>query len=122
MEKTGKAYGFLYYAGKREAIQKELPAIRKKVKTPLEMGLSVRGINSLDNQKDSALAEIAERAKSASINYVIEADLPGESNQRTARELECVFTGLRYQLYDKSEPFCAEVAYKRGGKYVFREK
>jgi hypothetical protein len=51
MEKTGKAYGFFYYAGDKAAIQKELPAIRKTVETPLEMTVSVKKIDSLNTGK-----------------------------------------------------------------------
>jgi hypothetical protein len=120
MEKIGKAYGFFYYAGGKRAIQNEIPAIRKKVYTPLEMKLSLRGIDNLNTGEDSALAEIAERAKSAKMNYVIEADLPGRSNQRTASEVGDILNGIRYHLYDQRAPFCAGIVYQKGKKYVFK--
>jgi hypothetical protein len=122
MEKTGKAYGFFYYAGDKQAIQKELPAIRATVNTPSEMRLSLTDMDNFNARGDSELAEIAQRAKDARINYVVEADLPGNSNERTASELGDILNGVKYCLYDSSEPFRSEIFYRGGeSNYVKRE-
>jgi len=116
---VGKAYGFFHYAGKK-SIPKALPQIREKTKTPPELTLDiVEGVDNLDTEDDSALVEIVQQAKRQHISHVLKATLPGLGNRRAANFLSNVMGGLYAKLYDKSEPFCGAVTYKRGERYVF---
>ena len=119
---VGKAYGFFHYAGKK-SIPKALPQIREKTKTPPELTLDiVEGVDNLDTEDDSALVEIVQQAKRQHMSHAIKATLPGMGNRRTANFLGNIMNGIYSELYDKSEPFYAGIAYKRGEQYVFRRE
>lgn len=120
MEKTGKAYAFFYYAGKREDVEGELPRAMTAAQTPLEMKLSVTRTNALDTSRDSALADITERARSARMNYVLEGTMPDSNNRSAANKVNNVMAGIYNGLYSKKEPISAVIVYKRGEKYVFK--
>lgn len=118
---AGRAYGFFYYADRTNRISKALPRIRGCTKTPLELTLDlVEGVDNLDAENDSALVEIVQRAKRQHMSHVLKAALPGMGNRRAANFLGNIMNGVHNKLYDKSEPFYAGIAYKRGEQYVFR--
>ena len=118
--KTGKAYGFFYYAGK-ENILDVLPMIREGTETPLELTLDlVEGVDKLDTENDSALVEIVQKAKRKHMSHALKATLEGIGNRRAAGFLGNIMNCIYTELYDKSEPFYAVIVYKRGEQYVFR--
>jgi len=118
--KTGRAYGFFYYNGKKSILE-VLPQIREVTKTPSELTLDlVEGADNLDTENDSALVEIVQQAKRQHMSHVLRATLPGIGNRRTANFLGNVMNGIYTKLYYKSEPFYAGIVYKRGEQYIFR--
>ena len=84
--KAGKAYAFFDCNASKEDIEEELPFIRKCVKTPNSLELSL--INGADTLiGDSQLLQIAKEAKDAGIKYVMEATYPNATNNQTADKL-----------------------------------
>ncbi len=119
---VGKAYGFFYYAGKR-SISEVLPQIREKTETPSKLTLDlVEGVDNLDTENDSALVKIVEQAKRQHMSHVLKATLPDMGNRRAANFLGNIMNGVYTELYAKSEPFYAGIAYKRGEQYIFRRE
>jgi len=116
----GKAYGFLYYAGKTRHISEALPQIREGTETPKKLKINVEDIDNFDARGDSKLTKILEQAKSSHMSHVIEATLPDMKNVRAANYLGNIMIGIYSELYGKKEPFNAGIVYKRGDKYVFR--
>jgi hypothetical protein len=116
----GKAYGFLYYAGRTKHISEVLPQIREGTETPSKLKLKVENIENFDSHGDSQLTKILEQAKSSHMSHVIEATMPDMKNLRAANYLGNVMNGIYSELYSQSEPFNAGIVYKRGDKYVFR--
>ena len=116
----GEAYGFFYYPGGK-SIAEVLPQIRDGTETPSELILDlIEGVENLDTKNDSALVEIVQQAKRQNMSHVLKATLPNMGNRRTANFLGNIMNGIYSELYDKSEPFYAGIAYKRGEQYVFR--
>ncbi|MFA5887913.1 MAG: hypothetical protein WC852_04345 [Candidatus Nanoarchaeia archaeon] len=123
MANSGEAYGFLKYGGKIEDILKYIPAVRNSALTPPELSLTIiEGAENLETKSDSGLAELAERAKGANLNYVFKANLPNADNATTAGELGDMINQL-YQtpLYKEGQEFFAEIAYKQDDKYSLLE-
>ncbi len=119
-KRIGTAYGFFYYPGRTEKVARVIPDIVQKTETPQKMTLEVGCLKNLNTEGDSGLAEIAEQAKKCRMNHVLKAALPDEGNRRTANYLGNVMNGVYLSLYQKEEPFNADIVYKRGDKYVFR--
>ncbi|MEK6875231.1 MAG: hypothetical protein AABX30_00950 [Nanoarchaeota archaeon] len=119
--KVGKAYAFFNCEAIKGDIEKELPFIRKCVKTPNPLELSlIEGTDTLTG--DPQLLQIAREAKDAGIRYVMEATYPNATNHQTADEVASVLNqAYQSQLYQKGEQFRGEVVYKDRGRYVFRE-
>lgn len=118
---VGKAYAFFNCEASKGDIEKELPFIRKCVKTPNTLELSLmEGTDTLTG--DTQLLQIAKEAKGAGIRYVMEATYPNATNHQTADEVASILNQA-YQslLYQKGEQFRGEVVYKDRGKYIFRE-
>jgi hypothetical protein len=123
MVKTGEAYGFFYYADKTSRILEVLPQIRGDTETPSELTLDlVEGVDNLDTENDSQLVEIVQQAKRQHMSHVLKANLTNMGNRRTANLLGNIMNGISTALYQQKEPFCAEIVYKRGEKYVFRSE
>ena len=121
MEKTGKAYCFFRYDGKKEDIEGELPRARDRAETPLEMRLSVSTPENINLSEDSiAVADLAYRARRARMNYVIEGTMPNISNLSASNKVNNVMMGIYNGLYAQGEPISAVIVYKRGDKYVFK--
>jgi len=121
MTKTGKAYGFFYCNASKEAIESELPTIRKLVKTPSKLELSLT--EGMDNLKGtSKLTALAQEAKQDGINYILEATYSDASNKQTADEVANILNQT-YQspLYKDKEQFRGAVVYENKGEYVFRD-
>jgi hypothetical protein len=121
MTKEGKAYGFFHCDASKEAIESELPAIRKLVKTPSKLELSLT--EGMDNLKgDSKLKALAQEAKQDGINYVLEATYSNASNKQAADEVAGIINqAYQLPLYKKGEQFKGGIAYEDKGNYVFRE-
>ncbi|MFC2143895.1 hypothetical protein ACFLQO_00830 [Candidatus Aenigmatarchaeota archaeon] len=118
---VGKAYGFFDRRAPKNEIEGLLPKIRKLVKTPSEVDLSL--IDDMDNiTKDSYPMSIAKDAKNAGIKYALEATYPGATNRETADEVAAILIQT-YQthLYDEGESFRGEIVFEENGKYVFRD-
>ena len=121
MTKTGEAYGFLYCSNTTQRIIDELADTREITQTPSMLGFDlVAQVDQIDTSKDSALANMVEKAKSNKMSHVIKASMPDASNRRVAGLLCNVIDGLYASpLYQEGEPYCADVVYKRGNQYVF---
>ena len=66
----GKAYGFFNCKASKEKIEAELPTIRKLVKTPSKLELSlIEGVENLRGDQD--LVELAQKAQNSGIRYVL---------------------------------------------------
>jgi len=120
-EEIGKAYAFFNCNASKETIEAEIPTIRNLVKTPNELELSLtENMNAL--RGDSQLLQIAEEAKEAGINYVMEGTYPYATNRQTADELSGILNqAYQSPLYDEGEKFIGEIVYKENGEYTFRD-
>ena len=120
MTKEGKAYGFFYCNASKEAIESELPTIRKLAKTPSKLELSLT--EGMDNLKgDSKLTSLAQEAKQDGINYVLEATYSNASNKQTADEVAGILNqAYQSPLYQDKAGFKGAIVYEDKGKYVFR--
>lgn len=121
MANKGKAYGFFYCNASKSAIESELPAIRKMVKTPSKLELSLT--EGMDNLKgDSKLMALAQEAKQDGINYVLEATYSNASNKQAADEVAGILNqAYQSPLYKNKEQFKGAVVYEDKGEYVFRD-
>ena len=118
---VGGAYGFFYCNASKQDIEAELPTIRKLVKTPSQLELSL--IEGMDNLKgDERLTALALKAKKDGINYVLQATYPNGTNKDTADEVATIINQV-YQspLYQAKEPFRGAVVYEEKGEYLFRD-
>jgi hypothetical protein len=125
MANSGEAYGFLKYGGKIEDILNEIPYIRTTAQTPPELSLTIiEGAENLETKSDSGLAELAERAKGANLNYVFKANLPNANNASTAGELQDMINQLHQtSLYNEGQMsyYDFAIAYKEGSEYKLLE-
>lgn len=114
---VGKAYAFFDCKASKEDVEKILPSIRKAVKTPNDLELSLtENIDSLE--RDSQLLKIAREAKDAQIKYVMEATYPNATNHQTAKEISGILNqAYQSSLYQQGEQFSGIVVYKDRGKY-----
>ncbi len=117
--KIGKAYGFFNCKASKKEIEAELPILRKIVKTPSNLELSlIEGVKNLKGEPD--LVELAKEAETAGIKYVMEATYPTSNNEQTAYELSAILNqAYQSQLYSKGEVFEGNIVYKDKGKYLF---
>ena len=116
--KTGKAYAFFNCEASKRAIERKVRFIRRHVKTPNELELSLmRCTDSLTG--DSQLLQVA---KEADRKYVMEATYPNATNHQTADEVAAIMIPV-YQssLCTDKEQFRCEIVYKDRGRYVSRE-
>lgn len=116
----GEAYGFLDYKGNTSDLVSALPKVKQDMKHLPDLSLEAACIDKTDTENDPALVEIVRRAKQAHMSHTVRATLPTAGNRRTAKALSDVLNGLYMDenLYTGKEPFYADVAYKRGDKYV----
>lgn len=119
--KIGEAYAFFNCNATKQEIEQEIPFIRKLVKTPGELELSLtEGMDQIKG--DPKLLAIAKEAKEAGIRYFMEATLPNATNRATADELSSVLNqAYQSPLYQSGEQFRGEIVYKEKGEYVSRE-
>jgi hypothetical protein len=139
---VGKAYGFFYCNASKEAIESELPTIRKMVKTPSNLELTlIKGINwdsnfgkELQTLSTQSLSEGHKRSKMFSAinflkamsavgnsNYSIQAEYSGATNQEAADEVAGILNqAYQSPLYKDKGQFRGEVVYEDKGEYVFR--
>ena len=119
--KTGKAYAFFDCKASKGDIEKELPFIRKCVKTPSELELSLtEGTDALNG--DNQLLQIAKEVKDAGIRYIMEATYSNATNRQTADELSSILNqAYQSPLYQEGEQFRGDIFYEENGKYVERE-
>jgi len=117
----GKAYGFFDCTYSKEKIEQELPKAKELAKTPSELELSlIEGTENLRGDND--LMSIARDAKRSGMKYVFEATYDGETNEKTADELEVILNMVYASpLFEKGEKFYGKVVYEDKGKYVFKE-
>ncbi|MDD5132947.1 MAG: hypothetical protein PHD81_03575 [Candidatus Nanoarchaeia archaeon] len=122
MKKTGEAYGFFDCKASKKEIEAELLNIRKEVKTPSDLELSL--IEGVENLKgDSQLMDLAQQAKEEGNNYVLKASSPRWNNEQTSRELLYILNAIyaNSSLYQEGEPFSGAIIFKEGDEYKFRE-
>ena len=123
--KVGKAYAFFNCEASKRDIEKELPLIRDRVKTPNQLELSLTELtkNTLASPfSEPELCSIIRKAREAGIKYVMEATYQNATNHQTADEVASILNqAYQSRLYQKGEQFRREVVYKERGRYVFRE-
>ena len=111
---VGKAYALFRCEVPLEEIREILPYAHDAVEAPKDLELKLYELNSLDvNKLDEGLGQYVNMAKDAGINYGLIAELPGASNEETAREVSDVLNQM-YQsnLFDGCGDFRGELAYK----------
>ncbi|HUS48848.1 MAG TPA: hypothetical protein VMZ91_01675 [Candidatus Paceibacterota bacterium] len=123
--KTGRAYAFFDCRASKEDIEKELSSIRKCIKTPSALELSLMESTekpSVSPLRDSELWAIVRTAKEADLRYFMEATYPNATNHQTADEVASILNqAYQSPLYQEGEQFRGEVVYKERGRYVSRE-
>lgn len=116
--RTGSAVAFFNCRHGAREIGSLLPKIREFAQVPplVELTLTEGPENVRGERK---LTELANEAKKAGMQYVMEAKYPGASNRQTAEELGAVMNQT-YQspLYVDGEEFRAAVFYKAFGEYT----
>jgi hypothetical protein len=117
----GKAYGFFECPASKQRIEAALPLIREDVKIPSDLELTL--IEGMDNLKgDAKLIALAQQAKRAGIQYVLEAKYPGASNEQASIELNTILNqAYLSSLYNKGDQLNREIVYEQNGEYLFRE-
>jgi len=121
MANIGKAYGFFKCSASKEAIELEMPTIRKLAETPSNLELSLtEGMNNVKG--DDKLVSLAQEAKKIGLNYMLEATYPNSGNKNAADEVAIILNqAYQSHLYKKEEPFYGDIIYKENGEYVFAE-
>ena len=119
--KVGRAYGFFYCNASKKEIEIELPTIRKLVKTPSQLELTL--IQGMDNIKgDKGLIALAQEAKQGDLNYMFQATSPNRTNKYAADEVASILNqAYQSSLYKTKEPFKGAIVYEKNGEYVFRD-
>ncbi|MBI2663611.1 hypothetical protein HYX15_03735 [Candidatus Woesearchaeota archaeon] len=117
----GEAYGFFDCRATKEAIEAELPTIRRLVETPSGLELSLT--EGMDNVRgDSKLVSLAREAGESGIKYMLKANYPDADNNTTADELAGILNqAYQSPLYKKGEEFKGTIVYEEKGDYIFRE-
>lgn len=117
----GKAYGFFQCKAQKEEIETLLPTIREAVETPSGLELSLT--EGMDNVKgDNKLTALAQEAKHASMNYMLQATYSNGSNKESADELAAVLNqSYQSPLYQEKELFNGAIVYEEAGDYIFRD-
>ena len=117
--KIGKAYGFFNCKASKKKIEAELPTIRKLVKTPSELELSlIEGVKNLKGDQD--LVKLARQSQTIGIRYALEAKYLNATSRETAEELISILNKTHQSpLYSKKETFIGFTLYKDKGKYIF---
>ena len=120
-KKVGKAYGFFYCNASKQEVETELPTIRKLVKTPSQLELSL--IEGMDNIRgNERLTALAQEAKQDGINYMLQASYPNGTNRDTADEVASILSqAYQSPLYKTNAPFNGAIVYEEKGKYIFRD-
>ena len=118
---VGRAYVFFYCNASKEAIEAELPTIRKLVKTPSQLELSL--IEGMDNIRgDEKLTALAQEAKQDGINYILQATDPNGTNKDASNELVSILiNAYQSSLYKAGEPFKGAIVYEEKDEYIFRD-
>jgi hypothetical protein len=118
---TGKAYAFFNCNRKVEDIEAELPTIRRLVKTPKNLELTL--IDGTENLKgDKELMALANEARSQGIRYLLQAKAPKLDNKHTAYALTRILNqAYQSPLYEDREAFSGAVVYRDRSKYKFME-
>lgn len=131
----GEAYGFFDCSATKEAIEVELPTIRRLVRTPSELELSlIEGMDNIqvnvgsvfevfrEDSRRSKLISLIEQAKQSGMRYVLGATNPVMDNISVADELAGILNqAYQSPLYKEEERFSGAIIYERNGVYVFRE-
>ena len=107
----------------KERIENGLGLICEDIKVPKELDLSlIEGAYNLKSDDDELLA-LAQEAHQHARNYVIEATVPSETNEETARILADVVNNYaKSGLHENEENFWGDIVYKNEeGIYVFAE-
>jgi len=118
---TGKAYAFFNCNASKEEIEAEIPHIRRLVRTPKNLELSLtEGFENLTG--DVELRSVAQEAQAQGIKYILKAKYPNQDNERTAGELTRILNqAYQSPLYQQGEPFSGAVVYRHRSKYQFME-
>lgn len=117
---VGRAYGFFYCNASQPTVERELPKIRKLVKAPSPLELSLTGTKDL-KPGDPRLDALAQEADRAGITYSLKATYPGQPNKTAADEAAAVLNqAYQTPLYKPNEPFKGEIVYQEKGRPVFR--
>lgn len=120
----GKAYGFFKCSASKREVEAELPSMRNAAETPSELETSL--IEGLDNLRaEEGLVPIVRKAKRFDMNFVIEGNYPGKSNEETASNLGDILnmaSASKLYKHKPEEDLCTAVVYQDGnGNYIERE-
>ena len=137
----GQSYAFFDCKASKEAIQAELPALRRVARTPESLELSLNEVGELGAvQVDEGLLRFidqkgiyptfpsnyrdqmktAKPIKMRDLKYTIQANYPGANNEQAAMELSQVMNGI-YSEFGNNEPFNVAIVGQAdaGGEYSF---
>lgn len=116
---VGKAYGFFYCDASKQELETELPKFRELSKTPSDLEITLT--EGMDNvQGEEKLTALAQKAKQAGMNYMMQAAYPGKTNIHAADEAAMILN--HWYLSSLGDPEKRiRLVYEQDGKYVFRE-
>lgn len=117
----GKAYGFFHCNSPAEAIEHELPLVRKLAETPGIVALLVEDARDV-LLPSTALMELLQEGLQRGRNRMMEAVYPGQLHEKAADELAMILNVL-YQspFYREGDEFLGDIVYSCEREWVFRE-
>lgn len=118
IKKIGEAYAFFKCGALKADIEKELPFIRKLIKTPAELELILsESANAIS--KDASLLAKAKEVYDAGANFALKGSLPNKNNEPAAEELSSILNQAHESLlYEPNTPLIAAIYYKNAaGEY-----
>ena len=120
-DSVGRAYALFYCSASKQEIEAELPVLRRCVRTPSQLELSL--IEGMDDLKSAEkLIALAQEAEQDGMNYVLQATYPGGTNESAADEAVTILNqASQSPLYQLENSFAGRVVYEENGEYFFRD-
>ncbi len=106
----GEAYAFFHCSSSYQQIQDELPHLRHAVNSPSNLELFLK-------------EGMVQEAREANVRYYLKAEIPNDTNRKTADELSAILNqAYQSPLFKEGEAFRGSIFYQNPkGNYVQRK-
>jgi len=116
--RIGRAYGFFDAGASIDELRDWLPAIRRLIRIPQEVGFSLTDdVGSVEG--DGVLRYVGRDAKQAGYRYALVTSYPGATNRVAADETAPVLNQIYVNTDGKG--FVGEIVFEENGRRVLRE-